>query len=154
MTSTNIIVYDFAVQGFSSGRQCQLPTNTTGATIVLTCAFCDQTGANITPKKDPDEGKEKEAEEGFFKLVDYYDKSTVFPSDKSAFTVSDQAIKNNDNAYTVTWKVTCTSTDRQQTFGYVIDVPATWTGNGAPGQASNLSVLGAQNPLSLYTTSS
>lgn len=146
MTSTNIIVYDFAVQGFSSGRQCQLPTNTTGATIVLTCAFCDQTGATITNTTLP--------ATGYFKLVDYYDKSTVFPSDTSDFKVTGQTIIQNDNAYTVTWKVTCTSTDRQQTFGYVIDVPDTWTGNGASGQASNLSVLGAQNPLSLYTTSS
>ncbi|KAB2660788.1 hypothetical protein F9K91_25505 [Brucella tritici] len=80
MTSTNIIVYDFAVQGFSSGRQCQLPTNSTGATIVLTCAFCDQTGANIKPKTTP--------ATGYFKLVDYYNKSTVFSSSSTPFKVT------------------------------------------------------------------
>ncbi|MFW7354552.1 MAG: hypothetical protein ACODTL_00715 [Brucella sp.] len=146
MTSTNIIVYDFAVQGFSSGRQCQLPTNSTGATIVLTCAFCDQTGANIKPKTTP--------ATGYFKLVDYYNKSTVFSSSSTPFKVTGPKISPNDNAYTATWNVTCTSTDQQQTFGYVIDLPDGWSGFSAPGQAYNLSVLGAQNPLSLYTTSS
>lgn len=146
MTSTNVIVYDFAVQGFSSGRQYQLSTSSSGATVVLTCAFCDQTGAIITPQNPP-------AAE-YFKLVDYYNKSIEFVPNGHPFNVSVPVIRKNDNAYTVTWTVSCTSVNKQQTFGYVIDVPAVWTGNGASGQASNLSVLGAQNPLSLYTTSS
>lgn len=144
MTGTNVIVYDFAVQGYGNSRIVEVPNNNDPISIVLTCAFCDQSGVILHPSV-------VSSDVGAFVLVDYYNQDNFF-NDKSNFKIISQDIsKSGNNAYIVSWKISCDLTNQRQTFGYTINTTGRLSGLATPAIGYNLSVIGAQNSLSLYT---
>lgn len=142
MTDINIIVYDFGVKGVTSSRDVQV-AKTIDTNVVLTFALCDQSGEPIVLAVPT----EKSIIEQCFQLTDYYSGLTSV----AGFTINNPSISSTDfNSFTVEWVVTCISSSIRQTFGYTINTNG-WTSQGV-GQAYNLSMKGAQNAFSLYST--
>ena len=139
MSITNVVVYDFSLQGVTSARDLLVYKNKS-VIIILTFALCDESGNIISPGKPPS---------SCFTLSDYYSGSASY----NGFTASNVTVEQTKyGSYTVQWTVTPNDTYVRQTFGYIIDT-GSW-GGALSAQAYNLSMKGAQNSLSLYTLSS